>query len=201
MKIGVLGGTFDPVHLGHLAIAEEARKSLDLAEVVMIPAGQPLLRLPHPITPSSHRLQMLRLAVAERPYFKVSAMEIERPGPSYTVDAIAELRVRYDIGDEIYFILGWDSLAHFTEWREPSRLLRMCYLVAVPRPGWPPPKLEALEASVPGISQRVVFLEKPCLDISATAIRERAARGLSLRHLVPGSVAAYIKEHKLYSEQ
>jgi nicotinate-nucleotide adenylyltransferase len=199
MKVGVLGGTFDPVHMGHLAIAEEARASLDLVEVILLPAGQPLLKPPRPITPAVHRLHMLRLAVADRPYFKVSAMEIERPGPSYTVDVIAELRVQYDIGDEIYFILGWDSLAQLPEWREPSRLIRMCYLVAVPRPGWQLPKLEALEASIPGISQRVVYLDKPCIDISATVIRERAARGLSLRHLVPGPVAEYIKKHKLYS--
>jgi nicotinate-nucleotide adenylyltransferase len=201
MKIGVLGGTFDPVHLGHIAAAEEARVSLDLSEVILVPAGQPLLKPPRPITPAAHRLQMLRLAIADRPHFKLSAMEIERPGPSYTVDTIAELRARYGSGEEIFFILGWGSLAQLPEWREPLRLIRMCYLVAVPRPGWQRPDLEALEASIPGISQRVVFLDKPQIDISASAIRERAARGLSLRHLVPEAVAKYIKQHKLYSKQ
>ena len=201
MKIGVLGGTFDPVHLGHMAMAEEAQASLDLSEVIMVPAGQPLLKPAQPITPAVHRLQMLRLAVADRPHFKVSAMEIERPGPSYTVDTIAELRVRYDSEDELFFILGWGSLAQLPEWRDPLRLISMCYLVAVPRPGWQRPDLEALEASIPGISQRVVFLDKPNIDISASAIRERAAQGLSLRHLVPGPVAEYIRQHKLYSTQ
>ena len=199
MKIGVLGGTFDPVHLGHLMVAEEAGVSLDLSEIILVPAGQPLLKPSHPITPAEHRLQMLRLAVADRPYLRVSAMEIERPGPSYTVDTIAELRGQYDSKDEIFFILGWDSLAQLPEWREPPRLIKMCYLVAVPRPGFQRPNLEALEASIPGISQRVVFLEKPHIDISASAIRERAARGLPLHRLVPEPVAEYIRRQKLYS--
>lgn len=199
MKIGVLGGTFDPVHLGHLMMAEEARVSLSLSEILLVPAGQPLLKPPHPITPTEHRLQMLCLAIADRPHFKVSTMEIERPGPSYTVETIAELQGQYGSEDKIFFILGWDSLAHLPEWREPSRLIKMCYLAAVPRPGCQRPNLEALEANIPGISQRVVFLEKPYIDISASAIRERAARGLSLRHLVPEPVAEYIKKHKLYS--
>jgi nicotinate-nucleotide adenylyltransferase len=199
MKIGVLGGTFDPVHLGHIMVAEEARASLKLSEVLMVPAGQPLLKVPHPITPAEHRLQMLRLAVADRPYFKVSAMEIERPGPSYTVDTMVELRQQYGGEDDIFFIMGWDSLAQLPEWREPSRLIRMCYVVAVPRPGYPRPDLEALDKRIPGISKQVVILEKPHIDTSASAIRERAAQGLSLRHLVPEPVAAYIRQHKLYS--
>ena len=161
MKIGVLGGTFDPVHKGHLVMAEEARASLNLVEILFVPAGQPQLRPAHPITPAEHRLQMLRLAIADRPSFKVSTIEIERPGPSYTVETIAELRVRYGNKDELFFILGWDSLAQLPEWREPSRLIEMCYLVAVPRPGCQRPSLEVLEASIPGITQRVIFLEKP----------------------------------------
>ena len=201
MKMGVLGGTFDPVHLGHLMMAEEARVSLDLSEIIFVPAGQPLLKPARPITPAEHRLQMLHLAIADRPYFKVSAMEIERPGPSYTVDTIDELRGQYGSKEEIFFILGWGSLAQLPEWREPSRLIKMCYLVAVPRPGFKRPNLEALEASIPGILQRVVFLDKTRVDISASAIRERAARGLPLRHLVPELVEEYIRKHKLYSTQ
>jgi nicotinate-nucleotide adenylyltransferase len=198
MKIGVLGGTFDPVHLGHLKIAEESRHSLNLSEVIMLPSGQPPFKPGYLITPAESRLEMLHLAVADRPHLRVSAMEIERPGPSYTVDTIAALRDQYGREDEIFFILGWDSLEQLAEWREPSRLITMCYLVAVPRPGWPPPDLEALEAGVSGISQRVVLLEKPEIDISSTAIRELAARGASIDHLVPGPVAEYIREHNLY---
>ncbi len=199
MKIGVLGGTFDPVHLGHLKIAEEARESLNLSELIFVPAGQPPLKLPHPITSAEHRLEMLRLAVGDSPHLKVSTMEIERSGPSYTVDTVAELRGQYGSEDELFFILGWDSLAQLEEWREPSRIIRMCYLVAVPRPGCQQPNLEALEANIPGISQRVVFLERPRVDISASAIREMAARGMSLSQLVPQPVEEYIRQHELYS--
>ena len=201
MKIGVLGGTFDPVHIGHLMMAEEARASLNLAEILLVPAGQPLLKLDYPVTPAEHRLQMLRLAIAGRPYFKVSTVEIERPGPSYTVGTIAELRVQYGSEDEIFFILGWDSLAQLSGWREPSRLIKMCYLVAVPRPGFQRPDLKALEDLIPGISERVMLLDKPQIDISASAIRELAAQGLPLRHLVPEPVEEYIRQHKLYSTQ
>jgi nicotinate-nucleotide adenylyltransferase len=201
LKIGVFGGTFDPVHLGHIMIAEEAGASLDLSEIIFVPAGQPPLKPAHPITSAEHRLQMLRLAIADRPHFRVSAVEIERPGPSYTVDTITELRGESGSEDELFFILGWDSLAQLAEWREPSRLVRMCCLVAVPRPGWQRPDLKALEARIPGISKRVVFLEEPHIDISASAIRELAARDLSLSRLVPDPVAEYIREHKLYSAQ
>jgi len=197
MKIGVLGGTFDPVHLGHLAVAGEAQAGLGLDEVLLVPAGRPRLRTAA-VTPAGHRLAMLRLAVAGKPHFKVSTMEIERPGPSYTVDTIAALQEQYGGGAEIYFILGWGNLAQLPQWREPERLVRLCSIVTVPRPGWPRPDLAALEARVPGISKRVIFLEKPYLDVSASAIRGLVARGQPFRHLVPGPVADYITEHKLY---
>lgn len=198
MKIGILGGTFDPVHKGHLAIAEEARASLGLAEVILVPVGQPPMKLDHTVSPAEERLEMLRLAVAGRHHFRVSTLEVERTGPSYTVDTLTELTSQYDSEDEIYFILGWDNLAQLVEWKEPSGIIRMCYLAAVPRPGYQRPDLKSLEAVVPGISQRVVFLDGPHIDISASSIREMAARGQSINHLVPGPVADYIREHKLY---
>ncbi|MFQ5996287.1 MAG: nicotinate-nucleotide adenylyltransferase [Dehalococcoidales bacterium] len=198
MNIGVLGGTFDPVHNGHLIVAEEARNRLNLTEVIFVPAGQPWLKADRAITPAKHRLQMLRLALADKPYFKLSAMEIERAGPSYTIDTITELRGQLDAGDELFFILGQDSLAQLPQWRNASQLIQMCYFVAVPRPGSPRPNLKALEASIPGISQRVMLMDEPHVDISAEAIRDRVARGLSIRHLVPEPVNRYIKEHKLY---
>jgi len=131
----------------------------------------------------------------------VSTMEIERPGPSYTVGTIAELRVQYGSEDEMFFILGWDSFAQLPGWREPSRLIKICYLVAVPRPGFQRPDLKALEDLIPGISERVMLLDKPQIDISASAIRELAAQGLPLCHLVPEPVEEYIRQHKLYSTQ
>ena len=198
MNIGVLGGTFDPVHDGHLILAEEAKSWLNLAEVLFVPAGQPWLKVDRPVLPAEHRLGMLRLALADRPYFKLSTMEIERTGPSYTVDTIAEIREGLGSEDELFFILGWDNLAELPQWREPSRLIEQCYLVAAPRPGYPRLKIKNLETSIPGISQRVMLMKKPEVDITASDIRGRVAKGLSVRHLVPEPVNRYIKEHGLY---
>ncbi|HJX13656.1 MAG TPA: nicotinate-nucleotide adenylyltransferase [Dehalococcoidales bacterium] len=199
-KIGVLGGTFDPVHRGHILMAGEARARLGLEEVIMVPAGQPMLKPPHAITPAEHRLEMLRLAAAGKPYIKISTAEIERPGPSYTVETVAGLRARYAKDDEIYFILGWDSLAQLPQWREPGRLVGMCRLVAVPRPGYARPEIDALEAGVPGIAGKIVWLEKPQVAVSATDIREKLKKGGPIGRLVPGPVARYIREHRLYTE-
>ncbi len=198
MNIGVLGGTFDPIHIGHLILAEEVRARLNLAETLFVPAGQPWLKVDSPISPAEHRVEMVRLAIADKPYFKLSTMEIERAGYSYTVDTIAELKLQLGAGDELFFILGWDNLAELPRWRQPSRLITMCRLVAVPRLGYPLPDLKALEASIPGLSQRVTLMEKPEIDISASAIRDRIAQGLSIHHLVPEPVDEYIKHHKLY---
>ncbi len=185
MNIGVMGGTFDPIHNGHLLVAEEARTQLGLSEVVFMPAGQPRLRMDSPVALAEHRLKMVRLAIAGKPYFRLSAMEVGRAGPSYTVDTIAELRGGVDAGDELFFILGWDSLAELPRWREPSRLIRMCRLVVVPRPGYSAPDLNSLETAIPGMSQRVILLDKPEVDISASVIRERVTKGLTIRRLVP----------------
>lgn len=198
MNIGVLGGTFDPIHNGHIVVAEEARARLDLAEVLFVPAGQPWLKEDSPILAAEHRIHMVRLAIADKPFFKLATIEIDRPGPSYTVDTITELQAQLGAGDELFFILGWDNLAQLPRWREPSRLIRMCRLVAVPRPGYPLPDLNSLEAIIPGLSQRLVILDKPEIDIGATEIRERVVQGLSIGHLVPEPVDEYIRQHKLY---
>ncbi len=199
MNTGVLGGTFDPVHNGHLLVAEEVRARLSLASTLFIPAGQPWLKADSPVSAAKHRAEMVRLALADKPYFKLSTMELKRAGPSYMVDTIAKLQPKLEAGDELFLILGWDSLARLPEWQEPSRLVEMCYLVAVPRPGFPAPNVKAMEALVPGISQRVMLLKKPVIDISASVIRDRVARGLSIHHLVPEAVNRYIKEHGLYT--
>ena len=198
MNIGVLGGTFDPIHDGHLLIAEEARVRLNLAVTLFVPAGQPWLKVDIPITAAEHRVEMVRLAIADRPDFKLSTMEIERAGPTYTVDTMVKLRKQLGDGDEIFFILGLDNLAQLPQWKKPARLIEICYLVAVPRPGSHTPNLKSLEKVIPGISKRVMFMDKPWVDISASEIRERVARGLSIRHLVPEPVNRYIREHGLY---
>ena len=199
MNIGVLGGTFDPIHNGHLIIAEEARARLNLTEVLFVPAGLPWLRMNSPISAAEHRVQMVRLAIGNKPYFKLSTIEVERAGPSYTVDTIAELKGRFGAKGELFFILGWDSLAELPKWREPERLIKLCRLAAVPRVGYPKPDLKALEAAIPGSANRVILLDTPLIDISASVIRQRVARGLSIGRLVPGPVARYIREQGLYT--
>ncbi len=198
MNIGVLGGTFDPIHNGHIIVAEEARTQLSLAEVLLLPAGQPWLNKPSTISAVEHRVQMVRFAIAEHPYFKLSTMEIDRAGPSYTVDTIAELQAQLGAADELFFIFGWDSLAQLPQWREPSRLIKICRLVVVPRPGYALPDLSSLETLIPGLSERLIILDKPEVDIDATGIRNRVAKGLPIRHLVPEPVDEYIKNNKLY---
>ena len=200
MNIGVLGGTFDPIHLGHLIVAEETRSQLDLAEVLFMPAREPWLKANNDISPAAHRVQMVRLAIADEPAFKMSTMEIERAGPSYTMDTIAELKGQIGVGDKLFFILGWDNLIQLPQWHEPSRLVQMCRLVAVPRVGYPHPKLKTLAAAISGLSQSVILLNTPQIEISSSEIRQRVARGLSIHHLVPEPVERYIRQHGLYTQ-
>lgn len=198
MKIGVLGGTFDPIHIGHIRVAEEVTTRLNLDEVLFMPAGQPWLKADNLISPAEHRLEMVRLALAGKPNFKLSTMEIDRPGPTYTVDTMAELRRGLGLGDELFFILGWDNLTQLPQWHEPARLIKLCHLVAVPRVDFPPPDLKSLDTVIPGLSKRVTVLDAPRIDINASEIRKRLREGLSIQNLVPEPVERYIKEHRLY---
>ena len=198
MNVGVMGGTFDPIHKGHLIVADEARTCLDLAVVLFVPAGQPWLKMDSPISSTEHRVNMVRLAIADKPHFKLSTVEVERPGPTYTVDTMAELQIQFGVENNLYFILGWDNLNQLPQWREPSRLIKICHLVAVPRVGYPAPDLASLETVLPGLSQRVILLDEPRIDINASEIRRRVGRGLSIHHLVPEAVERYIKLHRLY---
>jgi len=200
MNIGVLGGTFDPIHMGHLIIAEEVRARLDLTEILLVPAGQPWLKLnnANAISPAEHRLEMVRLAIADEPAFKLSTTEIERPGPSYTVDTMAELRNQIGAEGKLYFVLGWDNLNQLPRWHQPQRLVELCRLVPVRRVGFASPDLDSLEAAVPGLSKSLVMLDTPQIEISASEIRQRVARGLSIHQLVPEPVEQYIIEHGLY---
>lgn len=200
MDIGVFGGTFDPIHIGHLTVAEEVRVKLGLAQIIFIPAGQPWLKADRSITPAEHRLKMLSLATADNPHFTISTIEIDRTGPSYSVDTLTTLRRRLGNEAEIFFLLGGDALAELTQWKDPSRLVQMCQLVAFDRPGDSLSSLELLESAIPGISHRIRFVKVSQLDISATQIRNLAAQGASLGKLVPQAVEKYILEHGLYTE-
>ena len=200
IKIGVLGGTFDPIHLGHLIVAEDIREKLGLKEVLFIPAGQPWLKIKKEkqISTAEHRLAMVRLAVTPNPYFKVSTMEIERTGLSYSIDTVLELKAKLGARAEIYFIVGPDALAQLHRWKEPARLVELCQVVGIGRPGYARANLSKLESSIPGASQRIMLVEVPKINISSTDIRKRVAQGLSIRYLVPEEVEKYIHEHGLY---
>jgi nicotinate-nucleotide adenylyltransferase len=198
MKIGVLGGTFDPIHNGHLAVAEEARAYLNLNEVIFLPAGQPWMKSDRSISPARHRTAMIGLALQARPYFKSSTIEIEHQGPSYSVNSMAELKAQAVEPTDWYFILGWDNLSKIPQWREPAKLIEMCFLAAVPRPGYERPNMKKLEAALPGISKKVILMDKPRLEISATDIRNKVAQGIPIGGLVPPAVEKYIRENGLY---
>ncbi|MDO8490607.1 MAG: nicotinate-nucleotide adenylyltransferase [Dehalococcoidia bacterium] len=199
MNIGVLGGTFDPVHIGHLIIAEDVRVKLGLAGVVFLPAGQPWLKDDRSISPARHRVEMLRLAISSNPYFSLSRIEVDRPGPSYSIDTLPQLKQQLGSDVALYFILGSDALAEFARWKDPQRLMQMCELVIAPRPG-PKPVLKALEKAIPCISQHITSLDTPEIGVSSSDIRQRVRRGLSIRYLVPEAVEAYIDQKKLYAD-
>ena len=199
MDIGVFGGTFDPIHLGHLTIAEEARLKVGLSQIVFVPAGLPWLKVDRTVGPAVHRIEMVNRAIASNPNLRISTAEVDRPGCSYTVETMAIMQEQLGTGARLFFILGWDSLVDFPRWKEPAKLVKMCKLIAVPRLGSVQLNLETLEESIPGITRRVILLNMPPIDISASDIRGRVAQGLSIRHLVPDEVERYIREQELYT--
>ncbi|MFC2058101.1 nicotinate-nucleotide adenylyltransferase [Chloroflexota bacterium] len=199
-RLGILGGTFDPIHRGHLIIADEVRQQMGLREVLFIPAGQPWLKGQEVVSSGEHRLQMVKLAVAANPCFKVSTIELECPGPTYSIDTMLKLRSELGAGVEMFMILGFDALAELPRWREPERLLKLCKVLGVGRPGYSEFNLQALEHLIPGAAERITIIDMHHIDISASDIRRRVVRGLSIRHLVPEAVEMYILEQGLYRE-
>jgi nicotinate-nucleotide adenylyltransferase len=198
MKLGILGGTFDPVHCGHLLIAEEAQSRMELQRVLFCPAGQPRLRTGEPEASAHHRLEMVRWAVQSNPDFSVSAIEIGRKGPSYTIDTLETLRQQEGPGTDLYFIMGADTLEGFDQWKEPGRVLELCRLVVVKRPGYEDPEIESVIRTFPAAKGRVFRLQGPCSKLSARTVRQRVAMGLPIDGLVPQVVKAYIDEQCLY---
>lgn len=199
-RIGILGGTFDPIHNGHLTVAEEVGLKLGLEEILFVPAGQPWMKSGRKVSSAEHRLEMVLRATASNPRFNVSTLELERPGPSFSVDTVEELRASLGAGAQIYFIVGFDALADLPRWKDPERLLDLCQVVAVRRPGYTDFDLGSLDVKLPGASGRVLVGDTPLIDISGREIRRRAARGLSIRGMVPEPVADYIEQHRLYGD-
>jgi nicotinate-nucleotide adenylyltransferase len=198
--LGLLGGTFDPVHYGHLAIAEQTCETLGLERVLFIPSARPPHKPDQPITAVEHRVAMVELAIADADSFALGRHELDRPGPSYaadTVSEVAELSAAEGREDPV-FILSAEALAGLPTWHDSDRLLHACRLAVVPRRGYPTPSAAWIEAQFPGCRDRFIFLAGPDLGHSASDIRARAAAGRSIRYLVPPAVERYIQLHQLY---
>jgi len=193
VKIGLYGGSFDPVHFGHLIVAQESYERFGLDRVIFIPAAQSPLKPGAVSASAADRLAMVRAAIEDDPRFAVSDIELRRGGMSYTLDTVKELKSRYP-GDTFYWIIGADQAARLPEWHAIEQLAEVLEFIAVDRPGSPP----LAPASVPGL--RVHRLESRLIDISSTELRERARRGLPLQHFIPHKALVYLKAHCLYRE-
>ncbi len=195
-RLGILGGTFDPPHIAHLVMADQARSQLNLSRVLVVLAGQPPHKLGRPVTPIEHRLTMTQLAIADNASLALSRVEVDRPGPHYTADTLAMLRAAHP-EDDLYLLIGSDSLRDLTAWRDPARVIAQARLAVMRRPD-AEPDMRALEVALPEISARIEWVDAPWLDVSSHDIQRRVRAGLSIRHLVPAAVERYIVEHGLY---
>ena len=198
MRIGILGGTFDPIHLGHIAAARAALECAQLDRVLFVPTGQP----PHrrgAVAGAEQRLEMSRLATAGEQKFQVSDLEVRRGGPSYTVDTLRELRTAHP-DDELFLILGWDAARLFATWHQPEEVRRLAsVVVVVTRPGSPQPDATALEAA--GLdSPSTIVCARPTPDISGSALRRSIAKGDPVGDRLPAAVESYIAKNKLYGD-
>ena len=202
-SIGILGGTFDPFHAGHLALARAARDALGLERVLVVPAAVPPHKLGQAISPAADRLAMVEAGIAGEPGLEVSRIELDRIGPSYTVDTVAELAAQERAAGrepDIAVILSAESFAGLRSWHEPERLLDLARIVVAPRAGHPAPSAADVERIAPGHAERVVVIDGPLVDVSASSIRRLAAEGRPLGDLVPPGVATYIEAHRLYRQ-
>lgn len=195
-RIGIMGGTFDPIHFGHLNCAERVREALGLDRVIFIPAGDPAFKQGRDIADSCDRYEMCSLAIADNPAFEMSDLEISRSGITYTVDTLEEIRDRLSGETELFFIIGSDSLHSLHEWKDPAKLAMLARFACVVRPGSGIDASSISELEAKGF--RIDVVDAPSLDISSSTIRELCADGLSIRYLIPLSVKRYITEHGLY---
>ncbi len=196
-RIGIFGGTFDPIHIGHLILAEEAWFQLKLDRVYLVPAGDPPHKRDRRLASVEHRIRMAQLATADSDYIRVSRIDADRPGPHYTADMVRLVRKRVGAQVEVYFLMGMDSLRDLPNWHEAQWLVNNCRLVALSRHDvhidWP-----ALEEALPGVRERVIILDMPELEIASNTIQRRVRSGQPIRYQVPRLVERYIREHGLY---
>ena len=197
MRIGLMGGTFDPVHYGHLVIAEAARSEFSLDRVIWVPAGDPPHKKEAPVTPQEHRYAMAVLATATHPCFAVTRLELGRKRPSYSIDTIFHFRAQ-EPGSDLFFITGADAILELLTWHRHREVVEACRFIAVTRPGYDLSRLSAVLP--PEYLPHISPLTAPGVDISSTEIRRRVREGRPIRYLGPEPVEAYISKHNLYGE-
>jgi nicotinate-nucleotide adenylyltransferase len=198
-NIGIFGGTFDPIHYGHLIMAEQCREQAGLEELIFVPAAQSPLKSNGPIASARHRVEMLRLATAGHESFSVDTLELDRPGPSYTIDTLRALQARGESANW-FFVLGSDALRDFAQWREPAEILDLAKLLVVARPGQSV-DLDAVRPLVTADKRREIEatqIQGPLVDISSSDIRQRISQGRSIRYLTPRAVEVYVRTHSIY---
>ena len=199
-RLGILGGTFDPIHHGHLFAAEAARHQLGLDQVLFVPAGSPPHKPSQPVSAAEHRLRMVELGIRDKAYFAVSRVDVDRHGPCYTVDTLQLLRTEWGTERGFFFIEGADSFAEILTWHQPQRLIELCELAVVGRPGVEI-DVTRLEQHLPGLADRVHHVSMPCLEISSSDVRARVRSGRPISYLVPLEVEAYIVAQRLYRDE
>ena len=198
-RIGLFGGTFDPPHLGHLILASEAQTQLELDRLLWILTPEPPHKQDQSITSPEHRLAMVELAIKDNPAFELSRIELDRPGPHYTLDTI-KLVAEQNPNADIVPIIGGDALHDLPKWHEPQQLVYACHWIGVMRRPHDESNLDELESQLPGISSKVHYVDAPLLEIASREIRSRIAKGHSVRYYLPASVYEYINEHHLYDQ-
>jgi nicotinate-nucleotide adenylyltransferase len=203
-RFGVLGGTFDPIHLGHLIVAQEAVSTLQLDRLFFLPAGDPPHKHNRSVTLAQHRVAMVKRAIANNPAFALSLVDVARTGPSFTVETLGLLHQEWGPETAIYFVIGWDMLDELLTWHDPPGVVRQVdKLVAVHRPGYllDAPYLAQLEQALPGLQEKLLRVETPQVALSSTELRERVAQGKPIRYQVPDAVERYIRAENLYRQQ
>ena len=198
MRIGIFGGTFDPIHVGHLILAEQCREQCQLDEVWFVPAARPPHKLEATISDAKQRTEMLEFAISGNPRFRVSKIELERSGPSFTYLTLEQLKAE-DASRELFLLIGADSVRDLPTWRNPEQIIELATVVAVNRGEQPPPDISHLGELTKSVAKpQLLTVTMPAIDISATEIRQRVREGRSIRYQVPRAVEVHIHEQRLY---